>query len=43
MICDAKLDRFTGLLKAEIQALAQNFLKKKDILKNEGCKLLING
>jgi len=43
MIVNSKFDQFTGLFKAEIQSLAQNFLKKKDILKNEGCKLLING
>ena len=43
LVVDAAFDRFTGLFKAEIQALAQNFLKKKEILKNEGCKLLING
>ena len=28
---------------AEVRSLAQNFMKKKDSLKNEGCKLLING
>jgi hypothetical protein len=43
MIVDSKFDQFTGMFKAEIQSLAQNFMKKKETLKNEGCKLLING
>lgn len=43
MIVNSHFDQFTGLFKQEIQAIAQNFLKKKDVLKNEGCKLLING
>lgn len=43
MIVCSKFDSFTALFKSEIQDLAKNFLKKKDTLKNEGCKLLING
>lgn len=43
MIVNSKFDQFTGLWKAEIQEIASSFLKKKDTLKNEGCKLLING
>ena len=43
MIVNSKFDQFSGLWKAEIQEIANSFLKKKDTLKNEGCKLLING
>lgn len=43
MIVDSKFDQFTGVLMQEVRSLAQNFMKKKDSLKNEGCKLLING
>jgi hypothetical protein len=43
MIVNSKFDQFTGSLKGEVHSLAQNFMKKKETLKNEGCKLLING
>mmetsp|Transcript_15893 Transcript_15893/g.24485 ORF Transcript_15893/g.24485 Transcript_15893/m.24485 type:complete len:270 (+) Transcript_15893:1430-2239(+) len=43
LIVSGKFHQFTALFKQEIQTLSQNFLKKKDTLKNEGCKLLING
>ena len=43
MIVSSMFERFAGHFKQEIQAFTQNLGKKCEILKNEGCKLLING
>ena len=43
MIVNSKFDQFAQVFKVEIQLLGQNMHKKKETLKNEGCKLLING
>jgi len=43
MIVNSRFDQFTSLFKQEIYSMAQNLTKKKEIFKNDGCKLLING
>lgn len=43
LVISSKFDQFTRLFKQEMQQLCVNLQKKRDTLKNEGCKLLING
>ena len=42
-IVSSRFESFTGQLKEEIKSFTQSLIQKQELMKNDGCKLLING